>query len=145
MKKIFFTLMLLAGTAAAGFAQESVIQSIDPNAPEIVFESEVVDFGTVEYGADITKQFVFRNTGKSELKLENVHPTCGCTAPTFSKAPIKPGEKGTIDVKYDTKRVGPFEKTITVTSNAGTSTKVIKIKGTVKPNPAPDPNAPSQK
>ena len=39
---------------------------------------------------------------------------------------------GKIEVKYDTNRVGPIRKAITVTSNADTPTKVLKIKGTVK-------------
>jgi hypothetical protein len=43
-----------------------------------------------------------------------------------------PGETGEIQVKYDTKRVGPIRKAITVISNADTPTKVLKIKGEVK-------------
>ena len=46
-------------------------------------------------------------------------------------APILPGENGEIEVKYDTKRVNPIRKTITVTSNADTPTVALKIKGTV--------------
>ena len=40
-------------------------------------------------------------------------------------------QSGVINVSYDTKRTGPFTKTVTITSNAKTSTKVITIKGTV--------------
>ena len=46
--------------------------------------------------------------------------------------PILPGETGELQVKYDTKRVGPIRKAITVISNASTPTKVLKIKGEVK-------------
>ena len=46
--------------------------------------------------------------------------------------PIAPGESGEIKVKYDTKRVGPFTKSVTINSNAKTATKVLQIKGVVK-------------
>lgn len=141
MKKVLITLVMLVGIAIAGKAQETVTinPNPDPNAAEIAFDTEVIDFGTVEYGADITKEFRFRNTGKSVLILDNVKPGCGCTTPTWSKDPVKPGGSGIIKVQYDTKRVGSFEKTITVTSNAKTASKVIRIKGVVKPNPNPAP------
>ena len=42
------------------------------------------------------------------------------------------GEKGVIKVHYDTKRVGAFTKTVTVTSNAKTSPKILTIKGVVE-------------
>ena len=52
--------------------------------------------------------------------------------PKKPEEPIMPGKVGKIEVKYDTNRVGPIRKAITVTSNADTPTKVLKIKGTVK-------------
>ena len=42
-----------------------------------------------------------------------------------------PGESGEIEVKYDTNRVMPIRKTITVLSNADTPTVSLKIKGNV--------------
>jgi hypothetical protein len=55
--------------------------------------------------------------------------------PTWPKEPIKPGASAEIKVKYATDRVGPFEKTITVSSNAKTASKILRIKGNVKPDP----------
>jgi len=140
LPKFLVTLVMLVGIAITGHAQESVTVNPDPNAAEIAFDTEVIDFGTVEYGADITKEFRFRNTGKSPLILSDVKPGCGCTTPTWSKEPVKAGGSGIIKVKYDTTRVGSFEKTITVTSNGKTASKVIRIKGVVKPNPNPTPS-----
>ena len=51
------------------------------------------------------------------------------------KDPILPGKTGAIKVHYDTKRVGSFEKTVTVASNGKTPSKTLKIKGTVKAAP----------
>ena len=42
--------------------------------------------------------------------------------------------------QYDTKRVGSFEKTVTVSSNGKSPSKTLKIKGTVKAAATPAPS-----
>ena len=99
----------------------------------ITFESDVVDYGEVDYGSDGVREFTFTNTGDDVLIIARVYSTCGCTIPKKPKDPIQPGETGVIEVKYDTKRAGPIRKTITVYSNASETPYTLKIKGTVKP------------
>jgi len=97
---------------------------------KIEFKAETIDYGKVERGGDGVRTFEFTNTGNAPLVISDVKSSCGCTIPKKPDAPIRPGETGEIEVKYDTKRpVGPFRKAITVTSNADTPTMVIKIKG----------------
>lgn len=137
---VFFTVASKAQTApAAGTSTTTVADN--PNAPEAVYEKEVIDYGTIEYDADGTREFKFKNTGKEPLIIYSATGSCGCTVPDPSsyKEPIKPGATGSIKVHYDTKRVGSFEKTITVSSNGKTPSKVLKIHGTVKPAPTPAP------
>ena len=98
---------------------------------KIEFESETIDYGTIEKGSDGVRVFKFRNTGDAPLIVSNVKSSCGCTVPKKPTEPILPGENGEIEVKYDTNRVNPIRKTITVTSNAETQTVALKIKGTV--------------
>jgi hypothetical protein len=64
--------------------------------------------------------------------ISDAKGSCGCTVPKWPKEPILKGQSGMINVSYDTKRPGPFTKTVTVTSNAKTATKVLTIKGVVK-------------
>lgn len=99
----------------------------------MVFESETIDYGTVEHNADGKRQFVLVNNGNQPLIITAATGSCGCTVPSAPKEPIAPGARAVIDVKYATDRVGPFTKTVTVTSNAvqGAS-KVLTIKGDVK-------------
>jgi hypothetical protein len=143
MKKITSVLALFVMFAFNGVAQESVVPTNDPNAPEIKFESEVIDYGTIENGADGVREFKFKNIGKSPLTITSVQGECGCTSttidgkPGWPQEPILPGKSGTIKVKYDTKRVGRFEKNVTVTSNSKFATIKVKIKGDVKPAPEP--------
>ena len=68
--------------------------------------------------------------------ITNCQGSCGCTVPTWPKEPIKPGASASIKVKYATDRVGAFEKTVTVSSNGKTASKILKIKGVVKPDPS---------
>lgn len=99
---------------------------------KIEFKAETLDYGLIEQGSDGVRVFEFTNTGSSPLIISKVSSSCGCTIPKKPEDPILPGDTGEIQVKYDTKRVGPIRKAITVISNADTPTKVLKIKGEVK-------------
>ena len=101
-------------------------------AAKIEFKQETVDYGTIEKGSDGVRVFKFTNTGNAPLIISKVSSSCGCTIPKKPDGPILPGETSEIQVKYDTKRVGPIRKAITVTSNATTPTKILKIKGEIK-------------
>ena len=110
--------------------------SLSVNAQEkeakIEFKTDVIDYGTIEKGADGIRTFEFTNTGNAPLIIVKVKSSCGCTVPEKPEDPILPGKTGVIKVKYDTKRVMPIRKTITVTSNAAnTPTVALKIKGLV--------------
>ena len=101
-------------------------------AAKIEFKAETLDYGVIDKGSDGVRIFEFTNTGDAPLIISKVSSSCGCTIPKKPEKPILPGETGEIQVKYDTKRVGPIRKAITVISNASTPTKVLKIKGEVK-------------
>ena len=98
---------------------------------KIEFKTDVIDYGTIEKGANGIRTFEFTNTGEAPLIITKVKSTCGCTVPSWPKDPIMPGKSGEIKVKYDTNRVSPIRKTITVTSNAETPNVALKIKGLV--------------
>ena len=98
---------------------------------KIEFETNVIDYGTIEKGANGVRVFKFKNTGNAPLVISKVTTSCGCTVPKKPEAPILPGESGEIEVEYATTRVNPFRKTISVTSNADTPTVALKIKGNV--------------
>ncbi len=107
----------------------------DPNAGVFKFDSEVIDYGTIQQNADGKREFTFTNVGKSPIIISRAKGSCGCTVPTWPKKPIMPGETAKIGVKYATSRVGAFSKSITLYSNASEKTKVIRVKGkVVKPD-----------
>jgi len=120
MKKLVL-IMLVAFVGYAAQAQQAQIE----------FKSETVDYGEIAKGSDGVRVFEFTNTGDTPLIINDVKSSCGCTVPKKPDGPIAPGESSTIQVKYDTNRVGPIRKTITVYSNALDAIKAIKIKGEV--------------
>ncbi len=136
MKKILYTLLAAMFISVASFAQEDAKaneqKAENPNGPDMAFDQEVHDFGTLPYGGDGGFDFKFTNTGKEPLVITNARGSCGCTVPSWPKEPILKGHSGSIHVQYDTKRPGPFTKTVTITSNAKGGDKVITIKGNVE-------------
>lgn len=122
MKKVVaIVVFVLAGLGTA----------VAQNTAKIEFKSETIDYGQIKKGSDGVRLFEFTNTGDAPLVIENVTSSCGCTIPKKPDGPIAPGESGVIEVKYDTNRVGPIRKTVTVYSNAEEPTKALKIKGEV--------------
>ena len=95
-------------------------------------DKEVHDYGTIKKGANGTCEFTITNTGNAPLIVSRAKGSCGCTVPEWPKEPIMPGTSAVMSVKYDTKRVGPINKSVTISSNATNGdTKVVRIKGTV--------------
>ena len=133
MKKLVFLIGVLVMMAGVAMAQE---EKVSENGPEIEFEKLVHDYGDVQYNGNGECEFRFTNTGNEPLILQKPKSSCGCTVPTWPKEPILPGESDVIKVTYKTTKVGPINKSITVTSNAKTNaTVVLRIKGTVLPQP----------
>ncbi|REJ82513.1 MAG: DUF1573 domain-containing protein [Bacteroidetes bacterium] len=133
ISKILTLTLIVAFTGLSSLlAQDSKPVADNPNAPEITFESDVYDYGTIKQGADGNSVFKFKNTGNEPLIISAAKASCGCTVPDYPKEPIMKNQTGIIKVHYDTKRVGAFTKTITINSNAKTETKILTIKGTVE-------------
>lgn len=127
--------MLAASFFAIGslLAQEVKTEAVtpNPNAAEITFTKTVHDYGTLFVQGDGNCEFEFTNTGKEPLILSSVKSSCGCTVPSWPREPILPGKKESIKVKYDTGRLGPINKSITVMANAKNSPIVLRITGNI--------------
>ncbi|WP_299108733.1 DUF1573 domain-containing protein [uncultured Tenacibaculum sp.] len=111
--------------------------SLSINAQEFKFETETIDYGKIAYGSEGKRTFEFTNIGDAPLIIKDIKSTCGCTVPKKPEKPIMPGEKGQIEVSYDTKRPGGFSKAITIMSNAKKKRRMLKIKGFITKDAAP--------
>jgi len=144
MKRFFFTLSLLFvalvgmnGAMAQSTSEIKVTDQAEPtDGPKISVDKEVHDYGTIEQGGNGVCIFKITNTGNAPLIISLCKGSCGCTVPKCTKEPIAPGASTEVSVKYDTKRTGMINKTVTITSNAvNAPRKVVRIKGKVNPKP----------
>ena len=102
------------------------------NYAEIKFDTLRHNFGTFSKEDPIVKcTFGFTNTGTAPLIINQAFATCGCTVPTWPNKPIKPGERGEIEVTYNGKGKFPghFQKTVTVRTNGVTEVVRLTIEG----------------
>ena len=123
MKNILF--LFIAMNSSFIFSQEV--------GAKIKFESLEINYGKISKGDNGVRIFKFTNIGSKPLIIDKVYSSCGCTIPKKPSSPIDPGRDDEIQVKYDTNRVGPIRKTITVLSNAINSPTIsLKITGNVE-------------
>jgi hypothetical protein len=142
MKKLIFTLGLVAGLSVLTYAQDghnhgaTTTQSTAPaSLADIKLDKMEHDYGSIKQGDNGECEFKFINNGKEPLVISNCQGSCGCTVPQCPKEPILPGKAGVIKVKYDTNRIGAIYKNVMVNSNAKSGTITLTIKGNVEAKP----------
>ena len=137
MKKINSLLVLLLSVSMI-WAQQTEPAPAVPAANEVKevtggpimsLESDVIDYGNIEYNGDPLRSVAFTNTGTEPLLITNAKGSCGCTVPEWPREPILPGETSEIKVRYDTKRPGAINKTVKITTNEVENTHTIRVIG----------------
>jgi hypothetical protein len=89
------------------------------NGPDFKFDEKKHDFGDVIQGDVVEHYFKFTNEGKEPLVISGIVTTCGCTAPTWPKEPIKAGESGEIKIVFNSAgKIGRQNKVVTILSNS---------------------------
>ncbi len=138
-----FSSVLILGLdvpASGQSSNDAAIKVTTPVEDVLNLKETEHDFLTIPQGKPVYYSFDIINTGKTPLKLDDVHASCGCTTPEWSREPIAPGATARIKVGYNAAAEGFFEKSISITYNSN-QTKQIKIKGTVWK--VPDGSAPA--
>ena len=109
------------------------------NIAKIAFAEEHFDFGEVVEGEVVTHVYHFENVGKQPLVISNARSTCGCTVPDWPKDPIAPGEKGEIEVRFNTSgKRNTQRKPVTITANTYPATTQVMLEGKVLPKEGDD-------
>lgn len=137
-------ILLIFSFLFASFAVNAQDKTASPNAPMVeqqsikpevlVFKESEYDFGKIPQGKPVNHTFVFVNKGTEPITLENVHASCGCTTPQWTKDTIPPGGSSEIKVGYNSAAEGSFVKPITITYG-GNQMKQLIIKGEVWKTP----------
>ena len=104
----------------------------NPDAPVLTFAESQFDFGDIKPDSKVQHTFSFTNTGKTPLLIADATASCGCTTPSWTKEPVAPGAKGTLEVQFDSRgKQGLISKQVSVRANTQPGTTVINIKGNV--------------
>lgn len=121
-----FSLILFFSFVQFGFSQAI-----------IKFESTTIDVGTILYGEKLIITFPFVNNGNDLLIISNAQTSGGgLIFHSYPKKPISPNEKGIIEMLYDTKRIGSFNKSGIITYNGSENSRIeLKVKGKVIASP----------
>ncbi|MFH1319150.1 MAG: DUF1573 domain-containing protein [Bacteroidota bacterium] len=103
-----------------------------PAGPKFQFEKKTIKYEKVKAGEILNFNYIFENTGDQPLIINNIKVTCGCTKPEWPKEPVKPGQKGTIRIKFNTKgKIGWQDHILEVYSNENNSPTKLRFKGMV--------------
>jgi hypothetical protein len=104
--------------------------------PTLDFERVDYDFGTIKEGQKVNYTYKFKNTGVAPLIIQSVQPSCGCTAPDWTKEPIPVGGSGFVKVEFDSNgKTGMQNKMVTVTANTWPKQMKLNFKAMVTPKP----------
>jgi hypothetical protein len=102
--------------------------------PVMTFEVTEHDFGTIKEGDKVSYTYKIKNTGEAPLIIQDAKPSCGCTAPDWTKVPIPVGGEGFVKAEFDSKGKPNLQnKTITVTANTWPKQTTLKFKALVTP------------
>lgn len=98
---------ILAQFAGLSFAQSA--------ADIIPIDQRSHDFGAVAKSSKSEHRFSLRNPFKTEMKIQSVRASCGCTTPILDSQIIKPGESAGLVAHFNTDRfTGDKKATLTV-------------------------------
>lgn len=140
-KRLFFCFFCLVTIALQAQTQKQKVTLTEVKAvpatkaekyAEIKFDTLRHNFGQFSKDEPIVRcAFGFVNSGTAPLIIHQAFASCGCTVPKFTKEPIKPGEKGQIEITYDGtgKFPGHFQKTITIRTNAVNEVVRLTVEG----------------
>jgi len=132
MYTIMFRNLLFAALLVLVFS--GVVLAQDEQAPVFTFSDQKHDFGDIVQGNVVEHSFEFTNTGNMPLIISNVITTCGCTAPSWPKEPVKPGEKAKIKIVFNsTGKIGRQNKVVTILSNTSNQKERLHIQANIIP------------
>ena len=121
MKKSISLFVVFFAFAVVAQAQKGVI----------AFKETTFSFGKIAQGKPVTHVFEFVNKGTDPIVVTNATASCGCTTPTYTKEPVMPGKTGSISATFNAGVVGPFNKPVTVYSNAEGGSVQVTLTGEV--------------
>lgn len=102
------------------------VQSVRAGTPGLKADTVKHDFGKIEQSG--TYRAAFRVEAEADVVVfVSASTNCGCTKAAYPKKPLRKGGTGTIEVTFEAKDKGVFDKKVKVTYNAGGSTYTLEL------------------
>ena len=126
-------LAFIACIGASLVASAYVQQAAADTGPLAKLGHDMYDFGSVMQGQKVMHEFSVENAGDTDLVLQRIAPSCGCTAAAVTSPTIKPGSSEKIRVTFDTAGMyGAKTKTVSVVTNSRDKPEfILKLRGSV--------------
>lgn len=102
---------------------------------KIMVPKTIINIGDRIVNTTATGRFVIYNIGEKRLMINRVEPDCHCTVGEFSKEPVRPMDSTVIILRYDSTRLGVFQSTALVQSNADQTPLLLVLRGNIINNP----------
>ncbi len=119
--------ILLHHLLLLGLVLASAAPAQSDSGPRIVVEPGTDhDFGRIIEGAKPSTEFKIRNTGTSELVIDKVTASCGCTVPMPESRQLAAGTDTRMTVLFDsTGRQGAWRGSVTLYTNDPSAPRVV--------------------
>jgi hypothetical protein len=136
--------LVAAAFCGAVLAQQPTPQpkpSNSPIGPRIAVEPVSFDFGAALQNKTLTKEFVIKNFGSTDLMIESVSTTCGCTVGRLETRTLKPGMAVPLRVSLETRSYsGELQRAVLIRSNDPSKGLLeVRVQAQVQPAPAGKP------
>lgn len=125
--RVFLLSCAVTALCAANLSAQSISDVIAP-------ENRHFDFGAVPKASKVEHRFALRNPFKTDLHIQSVRTSCGCTTPSLENQVIKPGETGFVMAKFNTDRFsGEKKATLTLSIAKPYFTELqLNVKGYIR-------------
>lgn len=98
----------------------------------ISWDDTLADLGTLKEGTEVEHTFTFKNTGNTDVVIQQAIPSCGCTIASIPDKPVHPAQQGHVVVHFRTAgQLGEQIKQITIVCNAHPAKQYLYLKARI--------------
>ena len=124
MKKLVLLLSVVFLSASTLMAQKKAEEMVK-------FKEMTYNFGKIKQGVPVTHDFEFTNISGEAVVIESASASCGCTTPSWPKAPVMKEKADKITAGFNAAASGSFNKDITIRIAGASAPIQLKITGEV--------------
>ena len=122
---------VLESTTTGSYTGKQEDENIKSKLPYAVIDNQIIDLGKIKQGSRSEGHIKLKNEGGRDMVIGRVRGSCGLMIPTWPSYAIAPGEEVTIQFRYDSTRLGKFERNVVIHTNAYQRNIIVKVKGEV--------------